>query len=283
MATLVSNLHHVQPERLRSFILPREHGAWGILLIPLLTGASIGFATGRGTLPFILFIAASLSLFCLRAPVEVWLGTVALRAQTAAERQVVFASIAAYAALAALSVGWLLWGERALGLLIIGGASAIFFIAQATLKKLSRRLRMAAQLVGAMGLTSTAAGAHYVVTGNLNQTALVLWAANWFFAANQIYFVQVRIHGTRAAGFRERLAQGSGFLLSEVVTAMLLIVAWRLKILPALAALAYGPVLVRGLRWYREDNKPLAIHRLGFTELAHALAFGSLFILGFQI
>lgn len=283
MATLVSDLHHVQPERLRSFVLPREHGAWGILLIPLLTGASIGFVTGRGVLPFILFIAASLSLFCLRTPVEAWLGTSAQRAQTPPERMVVFSSMAVYTAIAALSVGWLLWRERALGLVLIGGASTAFFLAQAGLKKLGRQMRMAAQLVGALGLTSTAAGAYYVVTGALDRRALILWAANWLFAANQIHFVQMRIHGGRATGLPEKLAAGGGFLWGEALTVLLLIAAWRLQYLPTLAALAYVPVLLRGLRWFWQEREPLAIYRLGFTELAHAIAFGALFIAGFQL
>lgn len=283
MATLVSNLHHVQPERLRSFLLPREHGAWGILLIPLLTGACIGFETGRGVFPFILFIAASLSLFCLRTPVEVSLGASPLRAQTPAERQVVFSSILVYGALAVFSVVWLLWREQAIGLLLIGGASAAFFVAQAGLKRLGRHTRMAAQLVGAMGLTSTAAGAYYVVTGNFNQTAVLLWAANWLFAANQIHFVQIRIHGARAATFNEKLALGGWFLLGEIVTALLLMGAWRLEYLPGLATLAYAPVLFRGLRWFWQEKVPLAVHRLGFSELAHSLAFGALFTLGFQL
>jgi hypothetical protein len=281
MATLVSDLHHVQPERLRSFILPREHGAWGILLIPLLSGASIGFVTGRGVLPFVFFLAASLSLFCLRTPVETWLGASALRAQTPPERMVVLCSMAVYAAIAALSVGWLLGQERALGLVLVGGAAAVIFLAQAGLKKLGRPMRMAAQVVGALGLTSTAAGAYYVVTGALDQKALILWAANWLFAVNQIHFVQMRIHGGRAAGSREKFAAGIWFLLGETLTVFLLIVAWRLRCLPALAGLAYVPVLLRGLRWFWQAKEPLAIHRLGLTELAHALVFGALFILGF--
>jgi len=283
MATVVSNLHRVQPERLRAFILPREHGAWGILLIPLLTGASIGFMTGGGAFPLILFIAASLSLFCLRTPVEVWLGAAALRAQTPAERKILFTSLVIYAALAVVSVGWLLWAERATGLLLVGGTAAVFFLVQAGLKKSGRQMRMAAQLVGAMGLTSTAAGAYYVVTGLLNQTALLIWAANWLLAANQIHFVQLRIHGARAAGLREKLARGKWFLAREAVTVLLLLGAWWGEVLPGLAALAFLPILLRGSRWFLQAPAPLAIHRLGFSELAHALAFGVLFTLAFLL
>ena len=283
MSSLATGAYSLQTERLRSFVLPREHGAWGILLVPLVTGAWIGFSEGARVLPLLLFLTASLSLFCLRTPLEVWLGTSPLRVQSSIERWVVVYSIFAYATLAALAVGWLLWRERADGLLLVGGAAAMFFIAQAGLKRLGRGARMAAQLVGAIGLTSTAAGAYYVVTGRLDRTALTLWAANWLFAANQIHFVQTRIHGARAGGRSDKLSWGRWFLAGEMVTAVLLAAAWRLEYLPGLAVLAFVPVLIRGLRWFFQSNAPLAIHRLGFTELAHALAFGALFIVGFQL
>jgi hypothetical protein len=283
MATVASQVNPLQRERLRSFVLPREHGAWGMLLIPLLTGAWIGFETGGDIFPLILFILASLSLFCLRTPAEVWLGTAPLRAQAPSERWLVFCSILVYAGIAALSVGWLLWRERAWGLLLIGGASAVFFVAQAILKKLGRSTRMAAQLVGAMGLTATAAGAYYIVAGRLDRQALILWAANWLFAANQIHFVQTRIHGARCATQGEKLREGRWFLAGEVGTALLLAAGWRLGHLPPLATLAFVPALIRGGRWFCQGKKPLSIHRLGFTELAHSLVFGVLFILGFQL
>ncbi len=282
MATVASELHSLQADRLRSFVLPREHGAWGILLIPLLTGAWIGFGVGHGVLPLVLFIAASLSLFCLRTPVEIRLGASPLRPQTPSGRLVVVYSIIVYAAIAAFAVGWLLWRERATGLLLIGGGSALLFFAQAVLKKFGRKMRMAAQLFGAMGLTSTAAGAYYVVTGLLNQTALILWAANWLFAANQIHFVQTRIHGARLATRREKVSEGGWFLVGEIVTVLLLAAAWRVGYLSGFTVLAFAPVLLRGFRWFLRGKEPLAIRRLGFTELAHALTFGALLILGFH-
>jgi hypothetical protein len=265
------------------FVLPREHGAWGILLVPLATGAWIGFSEGARVLPLLLFLTAALSFLCLRTPAEVWVGVSPLRAQSSSERWVVASSVFAYATLAALAVGWLLWRERAYGLLLVGGAAAIFFLAQAGLKRLGRRARMAAQLVGALGLSSTAAGAYYVLTGRFDRTALTLWAANWLFAANQIHFVQMRIHGARATTRSEKFACGGWFLLSQAVTASLLVVAWRLGFLPGLAALAFAPLLIRGVHWFFQANAPLAIHRLGFTELAHAVAFGVLFIMGYTI
>jgi len=283
MATVVSSFNPAQPERFRSFVLPREHGAWGMLLIPLMTGAAVGFASGHAALPLVLFAAAALSIFGLRTPVEAWVGASALRPATPAERRVVLYSIFSYAAVATLTVGWLLFHEKALGLIFIGAAAAIIFGLQASIKSLGRPARMAAQILGAVGLTSTAPGAYYVVTGSLDQQAMLLWALNWLFAANQIHFVQVRIRGARAAKFPEKFALGRWFLVGEVVTTFLLTTAWLTGLLPGLAALAFVPVLLRGVYWFLEGEKPLVIHRLGFTELAHALAFGVLLILGYLL
>ena len=45
-------------ERRRALILPREHGAWGILLIPLATGAAVGVSAGGRLLPLVPLTAA---------------------------------------------------------------------------------------------------------------------------------------------------------------------------------------------------------------------------------
>lgn len=283
MSSLASEFHMLHQERLRSFVFPREHGAWGILLVPLVTAAWIGFAPGRGILPLIFFVAASLALFCLRAPAEIWLGTSPLRAQTPAERHAVISSIFVYAVIAVVSLAFLLGHEHAYGLLPLGAVVGALFLAQAALKKLGRQSRMAAQLIGSLGLTSTAAGAYYVVAGQFDSKALVLWGANWLFAANQIQFVQLRIHSARAAGRAEKSPRGKSFLAAQLVTVVLLVAAWRVGGLPAAAALAFTPALIRGFLWFLRPPAPLEIYRLGYGELANALAFGALFILGFQV
>jgi len=280
---MTSELHTLHGARMRSFVLPREHGAWGILLIPLVSGGWIGYEAGARIASLLLFAVAALALFCLRTPADIWLETSPLRAQTAAEKRTVLLSIGVYASLAATALFVLIWRERAALLLVLGAAVAALFVAQGILKKLSRRNRMLAQLVGALGLTSTAAGAYYVVTGNLDATAMVVWGLNWLFAANQIHFVQLRIRAPRAATLAEKLNEGRRFLAGEALTVLILLLAWRLGGLPGAAAWAFGPVLARGLVWFFRQPTPLGIHRLGFSELAHALTFGALLILGFHL
>ena len=138
-------------------------------------------------------------------------------------------------------------------------------------------------MIGAIGLTSTAAGAYYVATGRLDRTAIALWLANWLFAGDQIHFVQLRIHSSRAAGFEEKVQQGLPFLLSQIALIAVVLAACRFGFFPSAAAVAFLPVLLRGTFWFLRKRQPLDVHKLGFTELGHSLLFGALLCTAFLL
>lgn len=266
----------------RSFFLPREHGAWGMLLVPLVTGAVAGNPHGKSIFWIFLFAAVALGLFCLRTPLEVALGLSSLRPQNLAERRLTYIFIFLYASAAGPALAALLRWAHAYGLLLLGAAAAAAFSFQAFLKKLSRQTRMNAQLTGAIALSSTAAGAYYLATGHLNAMAAILWLANWLFAADQIHFVQLRIHSARAVSKREKFRQGKGFLLHQAACLLLLGLIWQTGWLPGLILMAFGPLFLRGCVWFLESPRPLRVHRLGVSELLYAVVFGAFFILNFH-
>ena len=257
-------------------IIPREHGAWGMLFIPLLTGAVVAGGAGVNFETLALFVIAALSLFWLRTPVEAWLGTSPTKAQSQQERSTVAKVSVAIAAVEIVAVAALLLAGYSRGLLIIGMVAAAAFAIRPAVKKLGRRGRMPAQLIGAIGLTSTAAGAYYVSTGKLDQIALALWLANWLFAGDQVHFVQVRIHSSRAATVNEKLRLGYVFFAGQVVLLAVVLVLSGLHVFPTLAVLAFVPALLRATVWFVRGRPPLDVHKLGFSELAQALIFGSL-------
>ncbi|HET7842099.1 MAG TPA: YwiC-like family protein [Terriglobia bacterium] len=284
MSSTASVLGPATRARVRLLTFPREHGAWGILLVPLVAGAVVGSSSLSAIIPTILFAIAAVALFCLRTPLESLAGASAVRPQNAAERHAVVFSIAAYGGVAAGALAILLWNQRAWDLPLLGTAVAVIFLAQALLKTIRRELRPAAQLLGSLGLTSTAAAAYYVAADHMDATAYSIWAANWLFAANQIHFVQLRIHAPRAASRSERLERGRAFLIAEALLFLILIFAWKFHWIPALAPLAFAPVLVRGLAWALSSRAaPLEVHQLGKSELAHSILFGVLLILSFRI
>ena len=158
-----------QQTRRRALVVPREHGAWGLLLVPLFTGVVAGFASEHRIWPLLTFTMAALSLFWLRTPVESLVGTGPLTANTEGERWTALVASVFLTAVATACLTGLMWKGRDLQLLLLGAAAAFALVVQMVLQRLGRRARMAAQLVGAIGLTCTAPAAYYIGTGRLTE------------------------------------------------------------------------------------------------------------------
>lgn len=274
-------LERTRREQRRALILPREHGAWGLLLVPLVTGAGVALRQGTAVVPLLLLLTAALSLFWLRTPVESWLGASAIRAQTKEERITVGVVLLALGKVALLALTGLLWAGRNRGLWLLGGVGAVAFGAQAVIKRVGRRGRMLSEIVGTIGLTASAPAAYYVVTGKFDTTAWVLWLVNLAFAGNQIHYVQLRIHTMRVEGLRNKLERGWAFAFGQVVMAIVLVTICWVGLMPWVVLIAFVPILFRGSLYFLRKSGPLVVRRLGWNELAQAVSFCVLFIAAF--
>ena len=195
--------------RQRSFIVPREHGAWGILLVPLLTGAFVGLRAGGSAAGSRLSAFSPSHCSGCEPPSRAGPG----RRPFARERlanSALFGMLLRFSRAGVRRVRLAVLGMAESGLLWIGAAAAMHFFFSPRLKRVWRGARTAAQMIGAAGLTSTAPGAFYVVTGRLDAAAWTLWAANLVFAMNQIQFVQLRIHAARVASRGESCPPAAG-------------------------------------------------------------------------
>ncbi len=278
-----SGIRDVPSSRTRALVVPREHGAWGILLVPLITAACVGFLRGDALLDFIQFLAVALALFWLRTPLEVLLGSSTMRAHTAEEKRIVWQATLIISSFAALPLYLLFRNGQHLGLLFIGAIAGAAFAIQACVKLFGRKMRMPAQMIGAIGLTSTAAGAYYVVTGRLDSLAFALWAANWLFACDQIHYVQLRLHNSRVEGRRNRFIRGWAFLALQVGMLAAVASLSLAAFLPIFAVVAFIPIVARGIAWVLQKPQALDVQWLGLTELLHAITFGVLLITSFYI
>lgn len=274
--TAANNPQSAQRARLRALVIPREHGAWGLLLVPLFTGAAVGLMATPNVLPLSLFTLAALALFWLRTPVESLLGTTPMSAQTLAERRISFLVAAGLATISAACIAGLLWHGHNLGLFLLGGIAAVAFVVQTLIKRLGRQFRMTAQLIGSIGLTCTAPAAYYVITGHLNTRAWLLWLANWIFAGNQVHFVQLRIHAARAASFSEKFVKGKVFFLAQIGMFVTLATISLREIAAALILIAFLPALARGFYWFIRGPQPLQVRSLGWSEMRQGILFGIL-------
>lgn len=308
-------------ERRWALIVPREHGAWGLLLVPMVTGAGIALRENTNLFPFLLLLTTALTLFWLRTPLESYLGTSAIRAQTIEERRDVLFAVVYLASIAGLALAMLLKDGANPLLWYLGLAVAAAFGAQALLKTMwkhqpmwlqrtmwrrpsreacpepSRRgeterprskrsatnVRMLGEVIGTIGLTASGPAAYYVITGKFGATAWMLWLANLLFAGNQIHYVQVRIHNARVEGFREKLAKAWPFAVGQLIMAAVLVVMCLARLTPWIALVAFVPLLFRGCLYFFEKPGPLMVRRLGWNELGQAVAFCFLFIAAFAL
>lgn len=270
-------------ERRRALIFPREHGAWGFLLVPMITGGGLAFRTSTNFFPFVLLLTAALILFWLRTPLESLLGTSALRAQTEEERQHVLFVVGYLTAIAVVASSMLLWSGRNPLLWFMGAVALAAFTAQTVLKKRGRRARMLSEIVGTIGLTSLAPAAYYVMSGRFNAIACMLWFANVIFAGNQIHYVQLRIHTARVRGFRAKLTRGWAFAVGQFSMLAVLALGCARGFMPWIALIAFLPLLLRGWIYFFQEPAPLAVRRLGWSELSHAIVFCVLFIAAFLV
>jgi len=268
-------------ERRRALIIPREHGAWGLLLVPMVTAAGVAFHDSGRVVPFLLLLTAALALFWLRTPVESLVGTSAMRAQTRDERHAVGIVIAMLTLFAALALAILLWAGRNPYLWLLGAGAGAAFAGQALLKKLGRSMRMLSEIIGTIGLTASAPAAYYVITGKFGATAWMLWLANLIFAGNQIHYVQLRIHTAKVEGLRAKLARGWLFAAGQLAMSLILVLACLRGFLPWLALVPFVPILFRGWIYFFQKPRPLVVRQLGWSELSQAVVFCFLFITAF--
>lgn len=278
-----SAMEKARRERNRALIVPREHGAWGLLLVPMVTAAGVAFRQNTNVFPFVLLLTAALSLFWLRTPLESLLGISAMRAETKEERGSVAFVVLYLAIVAVLASSMLLWAGQNPLLWLIGAAAGVAFVVQAVLRKMGRHTRMLSEIVGTIGLTASAPAVYYVITGKFGITGWMLWLANLMFAGNQIHYVQIRIHTCKLSGLHAKLARARTFALGQLAMAAVLGATCWLGWMPWLVLLAFVPLLLRGFYYFVEKPAPLRVRRLGWNELAQAIVFCVLFIMTFAL
>jgi len=278
-----SGMEKARRERNRALIVPREHGAWGLLLVPMVTAAGVAFRQSSNVFPFVLLLTAALALFWLRTPLESLLGISAIRAETKEERGSVAFVVLYLAIVAVLASSMLLWAGQNPLLWLIGAAAGVAFVAQAVLRKMGRHTRMLSEIVGTIGLTASAPAVYYVITGKFGITGWMLWLANLMFAGNQIHYVQIRIHTCKLSGLHAKLARARTFALGQLAMAAVLAATCWLGWMPWLVLLAFVPLLLRGFYYFVQKPTPLRVRRLGWNELAQAIVFCVLFIMTFAL
>src|ERR1039457_5760079 len=203
--------------------MPREHGAWGILLIPFATAVGIA---GTWNLQVALLLISVLCFYVAR--------TSFLKEDTI---WTLFLLAGSVVCLAPLLVVWRLWWLAALG----AAAAPLAF------RKTGRSVTT--QLIAVAGLTLTAPAAWYAATGNLDRHAWLFWGLNFLYVAGGVLYVKMHV----AAAVRRKLFDSAAAKMSWGATnlafygglALCVIGLAMAHLIPWLATLAFTPVVLR--------------------------------------
>lgn len=269
--------------QIRKILVPREHGSWGMWLLPLFSGAFVGLAsaTQDSALPVFWFCVAAAAAFLAYQPLEALLGLSALKARTAAEKRMAALWTLAAAAVGSLGILRLVQLGRGRVLWFAGLGLACFGVRWLFGK--TRAFRASKQIIGALGLTSAAGGAYYVTTGRIDATAFLIWAASWLFAAGQIEFVQLCIRTAAMPSHAEKMRAGVMVLAFHLTLVGTAVLASQMKLAPALLSVAFVPALVRTIVWTAARPRKIDFHLLGFSELFQNVLFAGLLATAFLV
>lgn len=251
--------------------LPREHGAWGILAVPFVTAAAIA---GSFSLAVVLAFAVVLLVFLARGPLEAAL-------LTDEARKPLRLALAYGLPATVLGLGLLLVWKLYL-LLPLGGLAVLIFMLHLWAVRARKAHYAAAQLLGTTALTLSAPVAWIAATGGLDSTGALVWLLNWIFFCCGVLYVRERIRLQQAA--RRGATVPAGWWASLVNILALGVVAalvWAGQT-SIWIVVPFGLAAARAAWGLRAAGQPLALRRLGWSEVLLSLFFASFLTLGFR-
>ena len=248
-------------------MLPREHGAWAILIAPILVG--LAAAPAVAPLAVALFCLGALAAFLCRAPLQ---ALVRDRQDPAARTWLI-----RYAAVAAVTLVPLVVFLGRWKLLYFAAPIGLILVVTLTAGKSSRRLTAFHEAAGVLGLCLGAPAAYYAAYGGMGSKAWSLWLLCSAFFSGPIFHVKM-------AALQHRVATGGGAgpelkrlrLASAVYHAVALagvLTASLAGAVPAAVAIPFAAALLKTLQ--RGFRKPARVdfRSLGYLEVAYSVLF----------
>jgi YwiC-like protein len=261
---------------------PKEHGAWGMLYVPLVTAAAIA---GTFNVRVVLMAAAVTFVFLSQRPYAQLLSSPVVRTDPDLLRRNL-TWLGGYWVAALLLFSWLYYVYDLIALPRFVWI-ALPIAATFTLFLWKNRVRsVGGELIGICGLTLTAPLAHYAAVGELQLLGFWLWALCILYFSSSVFFVKAVVSSflksrSKATGVPTVTARVCFFYHCGLV--MLLVSLFLLNQISALAMVAFAPVIARGLWGIPTDQPKLNFARIGWTEVIYSLFFAIATILAMRL
>jgi len=250
-------------------LLPREHGAWGMLIVPWLCSAVLA---GRFDANVVAGLVAALSLFLLREPLIVlarqrWVWRVRKPESETARRCVVAELI-----VLAVSGAWLCWNTPCTPLFALAAMAVTQTAFAVAMAVRNRQRSLALQISGAITLPATALlPAH--AAGALDRS----WPWLLWLALAQHHVAAVLVVRSRLAILAGKVRRPPRLLSMTAFAVLLLAGVTALAVGTLRRALAVPPLfsaavhLVELARLRRPANLEEPIRRVGFRALGNSI------------
>lgn len=245
-------------------MLPREHGAWAMLLMPFLLGTIVA---GRVEWTSLLLLVSILCLFTASRPLEL-----ALQGRSGAWSRFVAYGVAGVMAGSTLLLAYGRWI-----LVPIGVLAGIVLSSLVVLRRHRLDRTWPARISSIASLSATGPAAYYAATGVLDERAFAVWVLCLVQSAASVFYVRLFYHapdrkkGTSLDGARRRAEQQ---MLAYVGTAFVVVAGLALMgFVPPLGLVALIPLGVKAIRGcLRRDSRP-TLRQIGFAEMGHSALF----------
>ena len=254
-------------------IVTREHGSWAVLLIPLISGASVA---GSWTVATALLMLSSLGIFMSHVPLQTLIrespGEKRNREKTSASKfwALFYLGFGIVMAVPLLLQG--LWVLIPIGLL-----AALFFVMNVLLVRKYHKT-VVSDFIAMLGLTLTAPAAYYVGTGNSGLHAALLWLVHILFFGSSVVYVHMKIRGTSLNQERftwpEKLSLAKVNLFYHVFVIAVVFMLMDMGLRPELTGLAFFPVIVHAVYGTINLSNRVRFKQLGLLLLASSIFFG---------
>ncbi len=260
------------------FILPREHGSWGMLLFPLVSAAILAKTWTWWTVPA---FGVAMAGFLIREPLAVLLRQRYVwkqpRPETEAAKRSLWLFVPIFLAcgLALLAVVPLIW----LGALALIGAGLTAAYLYAALHSLQRSTLL--QLAGSFGLTSAAALPWLAAGREVDRTLLLLALVHAVHSTGGVLTVHARLEAMQAHRGKtgSRASRTAAWIWQAVQGAVAVA-----GIGPLLAMALVAPLLAhivdllrfRGEAFLKTPLKTVGFRELGLSIVVSILALAAL-------
>jgi hypothetical protein len=258
--------------------IPKEHGAWAVLFVPLIVGGAVA---GHLTVDHLFLGLSALLAFLGTVPIQTLLRQRFAAPQSARRVQQAAVWGTVYLVGSCLALAPLLLNGFVL-LPVLAAFGALAFAVNFLLTRVHPKT-VVSDVIAVAGLCLGAPASCYISTGRMNHTAAVLWLLHVLFFGCSVFYVQMKINAvsSRKSQLRraERVALGRHLLLYLAMVLVFVSALVTQKVATPYVLLAFTPMTIHALIGTFRLTPVVRFKKLGFALLAHSMIFG--IVIGF--